>query len=290
MKRQKSFAKDDISGVLYVVGTPIGNLTEMSPRALACLQEVDLIAAEDTRHTRKLLTHFQFSTPLTSYHEHNQITKSKEIIAQLLEGKSVALVSDAGMPAISDPGEVLVREAIADGIDVVPVSGPNAALNALVASGLAPQPFTFIGFLPRQKKERKKELACWATTPATLLFYEAPHRIKSMLADSLDVLGNRQIVVVRELTKKHEEWLRGTIEEVLAFFETIDPRGEYTIVIEGGAQGESEQTDMWWESMTIIDHVEHYIAEGIDKKTAIKQVAKDRDMPKREVYNEYIHK
>lgn len=291
MNRQKSFTSESKSiGMLFVVGTPIGNLKEMSPRALACLQEVDLIAAEDTRHTRKLLSYFQFSTPLTSFHEHNQETKSKEIIKQLLDGKSVAMVSDAGMPAISDPGEVLVRAALDEGITVIPISGPNAAIAALVASGIAPQPFTFIGFLPRQRKERKQELKRWMNTPSTLILYEAPHRLKQMLEDSQEILGNRRITVARELTKKHEEWLRGSMDEVLVYLKTNEPRGEYTIVIEGAQGKVDQQYEEWWLGLTIEDHVEQYIAKGMEKKEAIRQVAKDRGVPKRDVYNYVIQK
>jgi 16S rRNA (cytidine1402-2'-O)-methyltransferase len=288
MNRQKSFANDlQAIGKLYVVGTPIGNLNEMSPRAIDTLKEVDLIAAEDTRHTRKLLSYFSFSTALTSFHEHNQETKKAEIVEQILTGKSVAVVSDAGMPAISDPGEVLVEAALQAGISVIPVSGPNAALNALVASGIAAQPFTFIGFLPRQKKERKKEMEKWAAFPTTLIFYEAPHRVKQMLQDSLAILGNRKIVVARELTKKHEEWLRGTIEEVLDYVEQKEALGEYCIVIEGAPQEAYSQKANWWDMLSMVQHVDHYIEDGLDKKTAIRQVANDRGVPKREVYQVY---
>jgi 16S rRNA (cytidine1402-2'-O)-methyltransferase len=287
MKKQKSFADTHAVGKLYVVGTPIGNLQEISPRALKILKTVDLIAAEDTRHTRKLLSHFQFSTPLTSFHEHNQDTKQIEIVQQLLSGKTVALVSDAGMPAISDPGEVLVTAAIAANIPVIPVSGPNAAINALVASGLSAQPFTFIGFLPRQKRERKQALAKWATLPTTLLFYEAPHRIKAMLQDCLEVMGDRNVVIARELTKKHEEWLRGTLREVLAYFDETPALGEYCVVIEAASDTLPAQENTWWEALTIVAHVDHYIAGGMDKKAAIRQTAVDRNVARREVYQVY---
>jgi 16S rRNA (cytidine1402-2'-O)-methyltransferase len=288
MNRQKSFANDLMqTGKLYIVGTPIGNLNEMSPRAIDTLKEVDLIAAEDTRHTRKLLSYFDFSTPLTSYHEHNQEMKKNEIVEQLLAGKSVAVVSDAGMPAISDPGEVLVDAALKAGISVIPVSGPNAALNALVASGIAAQPFTFIGFLPRQKKERKKELEKWAKIPTTLIFYEAPHRVKQMLQDSLAILGNRQIAVARELTKKHEEWLRGTVEEVLTYVQQTETLGEYCLVFEGASKDRKEEENNWWDELDILQHVKHYIEDGLDKKQAIRKVADDRGIPKRDVYQIY---
>jgi 16S rRNA (cytidine1402-2'-O)-methyltransferase len=288
MNRQKSFANDLMqTGKLYIVGTPIGNLNEMSPRAIDTLKEVDLIAAEDTRHTRKLLSYFDFSTPLTSFHEHNQEMKKNEIVEQLLAGKSVAVVSDAGMPAISDPGEVLVDAALKAGISVIPVSGPNAALNALVGSGIAAQPFTFIGFLPRQKKERKKGLEKWATIPTTLIFYEAPHRVKQMLQDSLAILGNRQIAVARELTKKHEEWLRGTVEEVLTYVQQTETLGEYCLVFEGASKDRKEEENNWWDELDILQHVKHYIEDGLDKKQAIRKVADDRKMPKRDVYQIY---
>jgi 16S rRNA (cytidine1402-2'-O)-methyltransferase len=289
MNRQKSFANDQGQlGKLYIVGTPIGNLNEMNPRALDILKTVDVIAAEDTRHTRKLLSYFDFTTPLTSFHEHNQISKKEEIIEQLLAGKSIAVVSDAGMPAISDPGEVLIEAAIKAGISVIPVSGPNAAINALVASGITAQPFTFIGFLPRQKKERKKELQRWSNLPTTLIFYEAPHRVKQMLQDCSAILGNRRIAVARELTKKHEEWLRGTIEEVMTYLGETEVLGEYCLVIEGALEDELKtQEEVWWFDLEVVQHVHHYLEEGLDKKTAIRQVANDRGVPKREVYQIY---
>lgn len=288
MNRQKSFTNDQgKTGKLYVVGTPIGNLNEMSPRAIDILKIVDLIAAEDTRHTRKLLSYFNFTTPLTSFHEHNQTVKKDEIVEQLLEGRTVAVVSDAGMPAISDPGEVLVEAAIDAGISVIPVSGPNAALNALVASGISAQPFTFIGFLPRQKKERKKELQKWSSLPTTLIFYEAPHRIKQMLQDCFAILGNRRVTVARELTKKHEEWLRGTTEEVLTYLNESDVLGEYCVVIEGLPESAQIAQVNWWEEINMVEHVDHYIEEGMDKKAAIRQTANDRGIPKREVYQIY---
>ncbi|MBA4542465.1 MULTISPECIES: 16S rRNA (cytidine(1402)-2'-O)-methyltransferase [Thermoactinomyces] len=283
----KSFAEEK-RGILYVVGTPIGNLQDMSPRALEILSEVDLIAAEDTRHTRKLLQVFQFHTELISYHEHNKRERGAQLLNQLLEGKKIALVSDAGMPGISDPGEELVRDAVQHQIPVVPIPGPNAALAALVASGLPTQPFLFIGFLPRSTKERRAQLQRWARTPATLLFYESPHRITEMLADLRQVMGNRRLAICRELTKKHEEWLRGDIDRCLDYLKEHGARGEYTIVVSGDLQEEEEsQEEAWWESLAIEDHVEIYIKKGMSKKEAIAQTAKDRSLPKREVYNTY---
>ncbi|MCH5585832.1 16S rRNA (cytidine(1402)-2'-O)-methyltransferase [Shimazuella sp. AN120528] len=288
MNRQKSFANDQEGiGKLYVVGTPIGNLNEMSPRAIDVLKTVDLIAAEDTRHTRKLLSYFEFSTPLISLHEHNEVSKTEDIVQQLLAGKSVAVVSDAGMPAISDPGEVLVDAALKAGISVIPVSGPNAAINALVASGIAAQPFTFIGFLPRQKKERQKELQRWSKMPTTLIFYEAPHRVKQMLHDCAAILGDRKAAVARELTKKHEEWLRGTIAEIINYLEGAEILGEYCVVIEGSTDNEDDTHNNWWNDLEVVQHVQHYIEGGMDKKSAIRQVANDRGVPKREIYQIY---
>lgn len=283
----KSFAEEN-NGTLYVVGTPIGNLQDMSPRALEILSEVDLIAAEDTRHTRKLLQVFQFHAELVSYHEHNKRERGAQLINQLLEGKKIALVSDAGMPGISDPGEELVRDAVSHQIPVVPIPGPNAALTALVASGLPTQPFLFIGFLPRTAKERKTELERWAKTPATLLFYESPHRITDMLADLRQVMGNRHAAICRELTKKHEEWLRGDLDQCLAYMKENGARGEYTIVVSGACkEADQSKEEAWWESLEIQDHVNIYIKKGMSKKEAIAQTAKDRSLPKREVYNTY---
>lgn len=286
MQIQKSFQQT--GGILYIVGTPIGNLQDMSPRAEEILRQVDAIAAEDTRHTLKLLAHFQFSTPLISYHEHNEQTRGNQLVERLLNGESIALVSDAGMPAISDPGEELVRLAVEAGIPVVPIPGPNAALSALVASGLPAQPFLFIGFLDRVAKERKKELKRWAKTPATLLFYESPHRLTAMLQDVAEVIGDRQVAICRELTKKHEEWLRGTVSECVAWIKEEGTRGEYTVVVAGANEAEAEEeVKQEWSDLSIIEHVDHYIAQGIPKKEAIQQVAKERVLPKRDVYNQY---
>jgi 16S rRNA (cytidine1402-2'-O)-methyltransferase len=286
MERQKSFA-DENQGILYIVGTPIGNLQDMSDRAKAILAEVDLIAAEDTRHTRKLLNHLGLSTPLVSYHEHNEQKRGAELVGKLKEGMRIALVSDAGLPGISDPGEEVVRQAVAEGITVVPIPGPNAALTALVASGLPTQPFLFIGFLPRSSKGRKEELAKWKSAPATLLLYEAPHRLPEMLTDLLETLGNRRVAIPRELTKKHEEWLRGNLADCLAYIKEQGPRGEYVIVVEGAGKVREEEQSPWWEGLSVIDHVEAIIEKGSSKKEAILQAAQDRGVPKREIYNMY---
>lgn len=286
---QKSFeTKDDSSfGKLYVVGTPIGNLEDLSPRAIEVLRSVDVIAAEDTRHTRKLLQVYQFHTPLWSYHEHNQRTKGEEILSALEKGKNVALVSDAGLPGISDPGEDLVRKATERGFSVVPIPGPNAGLTGLVASGLPTQPFLFLGFLPRHSKERKQALEKWRYLSATLICYEAPHRLESMLTDVYNVMGDRKVAICRELTKKHEEWLRGRLSDCLNYIRKHGVRGEYTVIISGN-YGEDDtlmdQTSIWWESLSVVEHVHTYIDQGISKKEAIQLAAKDRKVPKREVY------
>jgi len=289
---QKSFGGDGEAfslGTLFIVGTPIGNLGDLSPRALEVLKTVDLIAAEDTRHTRKLLQVHQFNTPLWSYHEHNQREKGEEILAALEAGKKVALVSDAGLPGISDPGEDLVRQATERGIPVVPVPGPNAALTGLVASGLPTQPFLFLGFLPRHSKERKQELKKWWRLPATLVCYEAPHRLEDMLTDALEVLGDRPVAICRELTKKHEEWLRGALSDCLVHIREQGVRGEYTVIFSGAEEEENEQEDQkaWWSALSVVEHVHTYMERGHSKKEAIQLAAKDRNVPKREVYQLY---
>lgn len=272
------------SGILYLVATPIGNLQDLSPRAQQVLMSVDLIAAEDTRNTRKLLTHFQMSTPMISYHEHNEKKQCQPLLQRLIEGKSIALVSDAGMPGISDPGEEIVKEALKNDIPVVPIPGPNAALSALIASGLKSQPHLFLGFLPRGSSQRKKELKRWMTTPATLILYEAPHRLTDLLEDMLNIWGDRKIAIARELTKKYEEWLRGSIGECLNYIRKKGTRGEYTLIVEGASE---ESRLQWWNTISIDEHVHHYIQNGWMKKEAIGQVAKDRGLPKREVYQVY---
>jgi 16S rRNA (cytidine1402-2'-O)-methyltransferase len=289
MEIQKSFMNEGQEGTLFVVGTPIGNLNDFSPRAREILEQVDIIAAEDTRHTRKLLSAFGIRGSLVSYHEHNKQSREPELIQKLMDGKSIALVSDAGMPGISDPGEPLIQKAVSRGIPVVPVPGPNAAVSALVASGLPTQPFVFIGFLPRGKKERKKELESWRLIPATLIFYEAPHRLPEMLKDLLEVLGDRNVAICRELTKKHEEWLRGKLSDGLDYFKEKKARGEFTVVVEGAdfSRVEGTEPEEEWRSWTIHEHVEKYLGQGWTKKEAVKQVARERSLPKREVYNAY---
>lgn len=283
MNRQKSF--ENQLPTLYIVATPIGNLSEMTYRAVEILKSVDYIAAEDTRNTIKLLNHFEISTKLVSHHEHNLAIAIPKIIQDLKDGCQIALVSDAGYPAISDPGYELVKEVIKEGMNVVPISGANACLDALVVSGIAPQPFTFYGFLDRNDKKKKKELENLKNKQETIIFYEAPHRIKKTLKLMLDVFGNRNIALCRELTKKHEEINRGTIEEILDVVD--DMKGEMVIVVEGGQEEISDEITF---NQTIEEHVEEYIQMGMTTKDAIKEVAKVRKLPKNQVYNEYHKK
>ncbi|BAU26211.1 16S rRNA (cytidine1402-2'-O)-methyltransferase [Aneurinibacillus soli] len=285
---QKSFA-DSPYGKLYLVATPIGNLDDMTVRAVHTLREVDIIAAEDTRQTRKLLTHFEIDTRLISYHEHNQRSSGPEIIRLLKEeGISVALVSDAGLPAISDPGQELVRDAVADGISVIPIPGANAALSALIVSGLSTDGFVFRGFLPREKKDQRKELERLRVYKETLIFYESPYRITKTLHIMQEVLGNRQVALGRELTKRYEEFIRGSFDDVLAFLEGEgDIRGEFTVIVAGADDDAADAEVEWWQALSVVEHVDHYIEQGMSVKVAVKQAADDRGVPKRDVYNEY---
>lgn len=289
MQQQKSFEREHEKGILYLVPTPIGNLEDMTFRALRIMKEADLIAAEDTRNTKKLCNYFEIETPVTSYHEHNKESSGHKLIEKIKEGAKVALVSDAGMPTISDPGTELVTEAIAEGLTVVPLPGANAALTALIASGILPQPFYYYGFLQRGKKDKKKELELLAKQTATIVLYESPHRLKETLSVMLDGLGDRKIVLCRELTKKYEEFLRGTISEALAWAEAEEVRGEFVLIIEGASLDSIvEEENQWWEKLNLEEHVEHYISnEQMNSKDAIKQTAKDRGMQKREVYQAY---
>ena len=272
-----------MTGTLYLCATPIGNLEDMTFRAVRILKEVDVVAAEDTRHTRKLLTHFDIHTPLVSYHEHNKLGRGPELIERLLAGESIACVSDAGMPGISDPGSHLAMLAIEAGITVTPVPGANAGLSALIASGLDTTEFHFIGFLSKQKKNRLETLSRIKPIQGTLIFYESPHRLKDTLGELLDTLGDRRIVAARELTKKFEEFRRGTIEELLAYYKEEAPRGEFTLIVDGASEEEAkageENVDM-----TVEEELVMLIESGTDKKEAIRQVAKRRNMPKRDVY------
>lgn len=269
-------------GTLYLVATPIGNLSDLSERALAVLREADLIAAEDTRHTLKLLNHFAIKKPMISYFEHNKSERGQEILRILKEGKDVALVSDAGTPAISDPGEDLVRLCAQNDISVVPIPGPCALINALIVSGLPTGRFSFEGFLSVNKKNRKQHLESIRSDKHTLIFYEAPHKLKNTLADMLQILGDRQIALVRELTKKYEEVLRMTLSEAAAYYETTEPKGEFVLVL-SGAPEDSEENPL--ASLTVFEHMDYYLEQGISKKEAIKLVAKDRKVKKQEIYS-----
>lgn len=288
MRSQKSAEVSDAK--LFLVGTPIGNLEDMTFRAVRVLKESDFIAAEDTRNTIKLCNHFDIKTPLISYHEHNLEKGGEKILSLLAEGKTVALVSDAGMPCISDPGFDISVKAIEEGYDVVPVPGANAAISALVASGLQTQPFSFFGFLSRQKKERNEQLQKLKKKEETLLFYEAPHRLKETVKSLAETFGDaRKVVLARELTKRYEEFLRGTLGEAVTWIETHEVRGEFCIVIEGNSNAlEEEEQASWWKDVSIFSHVELLMEkESVSSKDAIRLVALERGMAKREVYQAY---
>ncbi len=276
------------TGTLYICATPVGNLDDMTPRAAAMLAQATVIAAEDTRRTVGLLHHLGIKKPLVSYHEHNKAVRGPELIARLLAGETVALVSDAGFPGLADPGEDLVKLALAEQIPVVPIPGANAALCALVASGLPAVPFFFGGFLPKTVKKRKEQLAAWKRVPATVVLYEAPHRLKTVLADMLSVWGDREMVMARELTKLHEEFFRGTVQACLDRLEHVAPRGEYTLVI-APPQAEEPDQERAGEpeaapEIKAVREVERLMAAGCDKKEAVREAAKNLSLPKRLVY------
>lgn len=276
-----------MTGKLYLCATPIGNLGDVSARCLEVLSSADLVAAEDTRRTLQLLNHFGITKPLTSYHEHNKREKGEYIISLLKDGKNVALVSDAGTPAISDPGEDMVRLCIENGVEVTSVPGPVAAINALILSGLNTSRFAFEGFLSVNKRHRREHLDSIKNDTRTLIFYEAPHKLKNTIADMQSAFGGeRRIALARELTKIHEEILRFTLDEAAAYYEENAPRGEYVIIVEGAAE-KREEAENEWENIPVKEHVDKYIAEGMTVKDAIKTAAVDRNVPKREVYNEY---
>ncbi len=276
-------------GKLYLCATPIGNLEDISIRTLNILKSVDLIACEDTRHSLKMLTHFEISKPLTSYFEHNKTEKGLKIIEKIKDGKNVALITDAGTPAISDPGEDLVRLCAENGVDVVPVPGPAALINALIVSGLPTGRFSFEGFLSVNKKSRADHLDEVKNDTRTLIFYEAPHKLLRTLNDMAKVFGDRKIALVREITKIHEEVKRTTLFEAVKFYTENPPKGEFVLVIEGKSYVElSEEKAEKFENISVTEQINALIGEGIDKKDAIKQVAVLRNMKKRDVYNEYV--
>lgn len=281
MIRQKSFENE--KATLYVVATPIGNLEEMTSRAIHVLESVDVIAAEDTRNTLKLLNYFGIRTRLIAHHQHNEEQSANGLLELLRQGKNVAIVSDAGYPLISDPGSVVAKKVMEEGFNVVPISGSNAMLNALVASGMNTRHFLFYGFLKAQEKERIRELHELKYYPFTIVFYEAPHRIEKMLKSCLEVLGNRQICLARELTKKHEEFIRGTIEEVLEIVDDI--KGEMVVVIEGCSEEKNPGEDQ--ASPLVHEQIKTYIDGGLTTNEAIKRVAKELGLSKNDLYKEY---
>ena len=288
MWQQKSFNEENMKGILYLVPTPIGNLEDMSYRAIRILKEVDYIAAEDTRNSKKLCHYFEIDTPLMSYHEHNKEAGGRKIINLLKEGAKVALISDAGLPTISDPGYELVVEAVAEELTVVPLPGANAALTALIASGLSTKSFYYFGFLDRQKKEKRKQLEELKNIPATMILYEAPHRLKETLSLIHEVLGTRKIALCRELTKRYEEFIRGTTSELIEWAAKEEIRGEFVLILEAGEPASIQENASWWEELSVEEHVKHYMAvKELSSKEAIKQTAKDRNMNKRDVYHMY---
>ncbi|WP_308629369.1 16S rRNA (cytidine(1402)-2'-O)-methyltransferase [uncultured Enterococcus sp.] len=284
MLNQKSFKGHHGTGSLYLVPTPIGNLEDMTYRSVRILQEVDLIASEDTRNTQKLLNHFEIQTPQKSLHEHNYKERIPQLIAELMSGRSIAQVSDAGMPSISDPGHELVLACIQAGIPVVAIPGPTAGMTALIASGLLPQPFLFYGFLGRKKKEQQTTLETLKEYTATLIFYESPYRISATLTNMLTVFGNRQVVLCRELTKIHEEYLRGSIEELLDYIEEHPVKGECCLLVEGNTGSEEPQTQI---EGSLKEQVEQLIALGEKTNAAIKAVAVKNGLKKQEVYRQF---
>lgn len=277
--RQKSFQNNQ--NTLYLVATPIGNLEDITFRAVNTLKSVDYIFCEDTRVSSKLLNHYEIKKPLNSYHEHNKEFKSEVLLNLLKEGNNIALISDAGYPLISDPGYYVIREVIKEGFNVVNIPGANAAISALVVSGIAPQPFTFYGFLDNKESKRRKELEKLKEHTETMIFYESPHRIQKTIKSMHEVLGERDLVVARELTKKFEEIIRGTTSSLIDL-ETI--KGEIVVIVEGYKESYIES------DLSILEEVDLYINEGMQKKDAIKLVAKNRKLPKNDVYQEYINK
>lgn len=278
-----------MAGKLYLCATPIGNLEDITFRVLNTLKEVDLIAAEDTRHSIKLLNHFDIKTPMTSYHEFNKIDKAKYLVEKMREGTHLALITDAGTPGISDPGEELVKQAYEAGIEVTSLPGPAACITALTLSGLSTRRFAFEAFLPSDKKEKQKILKELKTETRTIILYEAPHRLVRTLEELREALGNRKMTLLRELTKKHETVFQTTISDLLAYYAEIDPRGECVLVIEGVSFFDLEEKEkLQWEKMTLKEHMNFYLEQGDDKKEAMKQVAKNRGLSKREVYKQLL--
>lgn len=280
-----------MAGTLYLCATPIGNLEDMTYRAIRILQEADLIAAEDTRNSIKLLNHFDIHTPMTSYHEYNKYDKAQVLVGYLQEGKNIALITDAGTPGISDPGEELVRQCHEAGITVTSVPGACACVNALIISGLPTRRFCFEAFLPADKKDRSRVLDELKAETRTIIIYEAPHRLVRTLQELTAELGNRRVTICRELTKKHETVFQTTLQEAVVYYTEQEPKGECVLVIEGVSFDELEAAErQQWEKMGIPEHMEYYLKQGMDKKAAMKQVAVDRGISKRDVYQKLLEK
>ncbi len=277
-----------MKGKLYLVATPIGNLEDITLRALRILKEVDLIAAEDTRHTLGLLNHFEISKPLISYYKQNEKTKSEILINKLLEGQNIAVVSDAGTPGISDPGEEIVKVAIENGIEIIPIPGACAFVNALIASGLSSKEFAFIGFLSAIKKDKKEKLEEIKYETRTLILYEAPHKLKGTLESIYEILGDRNVVLARELTKIHEEFIRDKVSNILNRIEEI--KGEFVILIEGNSESKKDIELSELNNVSLEEHYEYYLKQGLDKKEIIKKIAKDRNTNKNEIYQYFLNK
>ena len=273
-------------GKLYIVATPIGNLEDITYRAINILNSVDLIAAEDTRHTLKLLNKYQISKHLISYHRHNEDVKSESLINDLKQGKNIALVSDAGTPGICDPGEVIIKKCLEENIQVIPIPGACAFVNALICSGLSTEAFMFIGFLPLNKKNRKEKMEIIKNSNNTVILYEAPHKLQGTLKELSEIIGDRKIVIARELTKIHEEFIRGDINEIIE--KTKDVKGEMIILIEGNKMVKSEDNELL--ELSLNEHYSYYEKQGFSKKEIIKKIAKDRNVSKNEIYMEFIDK
>lgn len=278
-----------MSGTLYLCATPIGNLEDITFRVVRTLKEADLIAAEDTRNTIKLLNHFEIKTPMTSYHEYNKVDKAAILVDKLLSGINIALVTDAGTPGISDPGEEIVRQAYAAGVTVTSLPGACACITALTLSGLSTRRFSFEAFLPSDKKERRKILEQLKTETRTTILYEAPHHLKSTLLELYNTLGDRSLTLCRELTKIHETVQLMTLSSAISYYDSHSPKGEYVLVLEGKSQKElDKEAQSAWESISIPDHMEHYLSQGMSKKEAMKKVASDRGVSKRDIYQSLL--
>lgn len=274
-----------MKGRLYLVATPIGNLEDITLRAVKILKEVDLIAAEDTRHTLKLLNYLNIKKPLVSYYKENENIKANQLIKKLIEGENIALVSDAGTPGISDPGEIIVRQAIENEIDIVPIPGACAFVNAIIASGMSTREFSFIGFLPVNKKEKKEKLEKLKNEQGTIILYEAPHKLSNTLENILEIFGNRKIVLAREITKIHEEFIRGYIKEILE--KNIEVKGEFVIIVEGNKKKSCNDN---FKELSLEEHYKMYEEQGMEKKEIIKKIAKDKKVNKNEIYQKFLKK